>query len=55
VKDFLRVLAVLLGCSSAGCGGAGETGPVEATSGTPPAAVSHAWDEWNWDEGGFGD
>lgn len=55
MKNFIRVVTVLIsGCLSA-CGGAGGTVPTADTGNPPPAAASHAWDSWNWDEGGFGD
>jgi hypothetical protein len=54
VKNFIRVSALLIAGCLAACGGTGGTAPT-AQAANPPATADHAWDSWNWDEGGFGD
>jgi hypothetical protein len=53
----LRILAVLVTATVLKACGGGDGGgePVPVSEPPPPEVVAHAWDTWNWDEGGFGD
>jgi hypothetical protein len=56
MKDLVRVVALLIVASLLGaCGGIGAVGGGADSAAAPPPAETHAWDGWNWDEGGFGD